>query len=103
MSSEIACLVGELEKIEDEAELSSWKRNHKSSSELVRGIVARIQDLFTVDRNTAARLSQSALSIALDLDDPFIRALAYRARGGTLSAINDHFQSIEHYERALAI
>lgn len=103
MSSEIADLVGELEKIQDEAEFNAWKRDHVPSMELVRGLIARLQQLVNVDPRVMLRLSEWTLSIALSLDDPFAQGLAFRAKGAAFHGVDEYFLSIEHFDRAVFI
>lgn len=103
MTVEIDKLVAELEKIENDTEFKAWKTEHQPSIDLVRGLMARLQDLVNVDPKIMLRLSEWTLFIALSLDDAFSRALAHRARAVALHGVDEYFQSIEHFDLALAI
>src|SRR5215469_7118461 len=96
-------LVGQLERVKDGAELEKWKASHQLSTELLGGIWSRLQDLLTVDPQTALRLSEWMLSIAFDVKDPYMKAMALRAKGNSLVSIDDYFQAIEYFEEALKI
>lgn len=103
MKPEMRELVGQLEKIESTAELEVWKQTHELSSDLIRGIWERLQDLLTVDPRAGLRLSEWMLSVALDLNDPFMKALALRAKGNALVSVDDHIQGVEYFDEALKV
>src|SRR5207244_175886 len=83
------------------AELETWKRSHELSSDLVRNIWTRLQDLLTVDPRAGLRLSEWMISVALDLKQPSMQALAMRAKGNALVSLDDYFQGIEYFDEAL--
>ena len=103
MKSEMTELVAQLEAIESSAELDAWKETHESSSDLVRSIWERQQDLLTADPKAALRLAEWMISIALDLDEPSMKAMALRAKGNALVSLDAYTQGIEYFENALKI
>lgn len=103
MSVELDELVDQLGKIETVAELDEWKRSREISTGLVRRIVARIQGLVDSDVKAALRLSEWAVSIALDLNDPFTKALALRAKAGSLTNADERFAGVEYFNEAIKI
>ncbi len=103
MKPELAALVEELERIQTIDELRTWKGSHELSSELVRAIMSRLQDLLTVDARAALRLSEWMISIASELEDPASTALALRGKGSALVTADNYFQGIEYFDKALEI
>src|SRR5207245_2671526 len=51
----------------------------------------------------ALRLSEWMVSVALDVKDPSLKALALRAKGSGLFSVDDYIQSIEYFDEALKI
>src|SRR5437867_1703655 len=103
MTSDSGDLVSQLERIENIADLETWKHSHDLSCDLVRSLMTRVQDLLTVDPKAALRLSEWMISVAIELNDPAMKALALRSKGNALVSVDDYFQSIEYFEEALKI
>jgi CHAT domain-containing protein len=103
MKADLADLVGQLEKVQNNAELDAWKHTHELSSDLLRALIARQHDLLTADPRVALRLSDWMLSIAFELEDPALRAFALRGKGSALVTIDDYFQGITYFDEALQI
>lgn len=95
--------VEELEKIESSAQLVQWKAEHALSEELVLAIWKRVQDLLVSDPKAGLRLSEWMISIALDLKDPALKALALRGKANALVSVDEYVQSIEYFNEALEI
>ena len=79
MKPELKKLVEQLEKIKSIDELQAWKKDHELSKDLLKGALARSQDLLTISPKEALQLSEWALSVAFDLEDPWLEASALRA------------------------
>src|SRR5437016_846021 len=103
MNPDTGDLVSQLEKIENGADLEKWKQSHDLSGDLVRSLMTRVQDLLTVDPKAALRLSEWMIAVAIELNDPAMKALALRSKGNALVSVDDYFQSIEYFEEALKI
>jgi CHAT domain-containing protein len=103
MSSELKALVQELELVESVEEFEHWKTSHAVSKHFIEGALDRVRDLLTISPKSALRLSEWTLSIALDLNDPFLKALGLRAKGNALVFVDDYFQALECFEDALKI
>src|SRR5579864_7915592 len=101
MTGDAGDLVGQLEKIESTAELDTWKKSHPLSEDLVRAIWTRQQDLLTADPRAALRLAEWMIDVALELDEPSMKALALRAKGNALVSVHDFADSIEYFNEAL--
>ena len=101
MTGDAGDLVGQLEKIESTAELDTWKKSHPLSEDLVRAIWTRQQDLLTADPRAALRLAEWMIDVALELDQPSMKALALRAKGNALVSVHDFADSIEYFNEAL--
>jgi tetratricopeptide (TPR) repeat protein len=69
----------------------------------LHGLWARQQDLLTADPRAALRLAEWMVSIALDLDNPSLKAMALRAKGNALITVDDYHEALDHFEKALKI
>ena len=103
MKPELKKLVEQLEKIKSIDELQAWKKDHELSKDLLKGALARSQDLLTISPKEALQLSEWALSVAFDLEDPWLEASALRAKGNALLFIDDYFLGLEYFEGALKL
>src|SRR6266404_259337 len=103
MSTDLTGLVTQLEHIESSEELGDWKKHHAVSKELIQSLWDRQQKLLTTDPKAALRLSEWMISIAADLDVPFLQAMTLRARGSALVSVDDYSQAIDYFETALQI
>ncbi len=101
MNPAVSEQVKQLERIENGAELTVWKQTHGLSSDLARAMAVRSNDLLTIDPKAALRLAEWLMSIALDLNDPLVKGLAFRAKGNALVSVDDYFQGVEYFEEAL--
>ena len=101
MKPELKKLVEQLEKIKSIDELQAWKKDHELSKDLLKGALARSQDLLTISPKEALQLSEWALSVAFDLEDPWLEASALRAKGNALLFVDDYFLGLEYFEGAL--
>ena len=43
------------------------------------------------------------VSLALDLDNPSLKAMALRAKGNALITVDDYHEAVDHFEEALKI
>src|SRR3989442_7951363 len=103
MKPELKKLVEQLEKIKSIDELQAWKKDHELSKDLLKGALARSQDLLTISPKEALQLSEWALSVAFDLEDPWLEASALRAKGNALLFVDDYFLGLEYFEGALKL
>jgi tetratricopeptide (TPR) repeat protein len=103
MSQEMDELVAQIENIKSGAELEDWRQSHELSSDLLRSIWTRSQDLLTVDPRVSLRLSEWMIALALHLNEPFTKALALRAKGNALVSVNDCVQGVEYFDESLKI
>ncbi|HEU5237474.1 MAG TPA: tetratricopeptide repeat protein, partial [Pyrinomonadaceae bacterium] len=103
MKSGIPELIAQLETIKTINELDVWKAEHPLSRDLFDSLWTRQQDLLTADPRAALRLAEWMISIALDLRDPSMKAMALRAKGNALITVDDYHDALEYFEEALKI